>query len=95
MSHEEVLRSGSDGHVKAALALIDATDALPGLDLPDDGVLGEDGAAVRRFGFRVWGDFFQQVQQRRARATCIIDFAYSDGGRLKDDDRSVFARWRR
>ena len=86
---------GSDGRVKAALVLIDATDALPGRELPEDGVFGEDGAAVRRFGFRAWGDFCQQVQERRARATCIIDFADSDGGRLKDDDRSVFARWRR
>jgi len=74
--------------VRAALELVEATDALPGVELPEDAT-GESGGAARRFDVSTWDDFCGKVQERRVQATCVIDFAYSDNGSLKGDDRSA------
>ena len=36
-----------------------------------------------------WKGFCDRVQQGKVKATCVIDFPYSDGGRWQNDDRST------
>jgi len=76
--------SAGEDCVAAALALIAATDSLPGTDLPV-----ED---TRSLNASAWSSFCQRVEQRRVKPTCVIDFAYSDGGALKGDARSAPCR---
>ena len=80
--------------VAAALELRNATDALPRIELPveapveapaNDG--GEEGASRSFTSVSQWASFCERVKQGRVRATCVIDFAYSDDGRWQGDDR--------
>ena len=74
--------------IDEALATIAATDQAPSPDDEGEGDGAEAGRGVARGGatgpksWEQWERFSRRVAQGEAYASCVIDFAWTDGGRL-------------
>jgi len=75
--------------VAAALAFILSTNALGGVDVPEEA--SAEGVPDRGFDGKDFGSFCKRVQAGRVTPTCVIDFAYEAKGilNLVGDDRQL------
>ena len=81
--------------VHAALRAVQDTDEAPEVAVDEDGgpsnsvnsQLGRNSAGPS--AFQQCMDFFKRVETGKATPSCVIDFAFSDGGRLKGDQRQM------
>ena len=73
-----------DGILDAALSFICSTDK--DLEMRDrDG----DGDGARQVDSKTWRQLRSRVSDGKASVSCVIDFAYSDRGRLQGNDRQL------
>ena len=90
----EATAHGPDSVRAAALSFIAAAsdDAVP---MPDDDDEEASGEAKRQFGstprtaWQEWEAFCNRVETGNAVPSCVIDFAYTDGGRLRGRDTQL------
>ena len=74
--------------VRAALSFITAASDLA-IPMPDDDDEEASGEAKRQFGsdprtaWQEWEAFCERVETGKAAPSCVIDFAYTDGGNLR------------
>ena len=73
-------RGMRDAILDAALSFICSTDK--DLELCD-----RDDGGTRQVDSATWKQLLSRVRNGTASVSCVIDFAYSDGGRLKGNDR--------
>ena len=85
---------GPDTVRAAALAFI-GTDSDRAIPMPDDGDEEASGEAKRQFGstprtaWLEWEAFCKRVETGDAAPSCVIDFAYTDNGRLRGGDTQL------
>ena len=77
--------------IDAALRAVLDTDEAPEVAVEEDGGASSD--LERNFagpsGMQKCMAFFERVKTGEATPSCVIDFAFSDGGRLKGDQRQM------
>ena len=81
--------------VHAALRAVQDTDEAPEVAVDEDG--GPSNSVNSQLGRNFAGPsafqqcmaFFKRVETGKATPSCVIDFAFSDGGRLKGDQRQM------
>jgi hypothetical protein len=77
--------------IDAALRAVLDTDEAPEVAVGEDGGASSD--LERNFagqsGMQKCMAFFERVRTGEATPSCVIDFAFSDGGRLKGDQRQM------
>ena len=71
-----------DGILDAALSFICSTDK--DLEMCD-----RDGDGTRQVNSTTWRQLRSRLKDGTASVSCVIDFAYSDSGRLKGNDRQL------
>ena len=71
-----------DGILDAALSFICSTDK--DLEMCD-----RDGDGTRQVNSATWRQLRSRLKDGTASVSCVIDFAYSDSGRLKGNDRQL------
>ena len=71
-----------DGILDAALSFICSTDK-------DLEICDRDGDGTRQVNSATWRQLRSRLKDGTASVSCVIDFAYSDGGRLKGNDRQL------
>ena len=81
--------------VEAALRAVQDTDEAPGVAVDEDGGSSNSVNSQRDRNFagpsaiQQCTAFFKRVETGEATPSCVIDFAFSDGGRLKGDQRQM------
>ena len=93
-SVEDAAADGTDTVRAAALSFIAAASdgAIP---MPDDDDEEASGEAKRQFGsdprtaWQEWEAFCERVETGKAAPSCVIDFAYTDGGNLRGPETQL------
>jgi len=75
--------SERDAVENCAIQLRNATEALEPTNLPVEEEEGDSGVAGSFTGPSDWNNFCKDVEKGRIQATCIIDFAFSDGKKFR------------
>ena len=92
-SVEDAAVDGTDT-VRAALSFITAASDLA-IPMPDDDDEEASGEAKRQFGsdprtaWQEWEAFCNRVETGQAAPSCVIDFAYTDGGNLRGPETQL------
>ena len=79
-----------DEVVRAILATNDYPDVSVDDDKGSSGA-GRGGARHFQWTMRQWQDFCKRVETESASLSCVINFAYSDNGRLRGNERQMEA----